>query len=58
MPWGTFKDCTKEDGLTWTHIVPCTEDGTMLKPHKLTLGCPCQPAILDTEPLIIHENIT
>lgn len=39
LKWGHFP---KDDTL---HVVPCDEEGYIVKPHIASINCPCLPDI-------------
>lgn len=55
MKWGVF-DLRDDSGII--HVVPCSDAGIVMYPHKLEARCPCHPD-LDTEvdTLLIHAMV-
>jgi hypothetical protein len=49
--WGVFLHA--EDGHI--HIAPTNEEGWLVPPHKLVLGCKCCPRL--EEDFVIHDWI-
>ena len=51
--WGVFYDGDGEDD--W-HVAPCTREGELLAPHRLSASCLCRPRLDVTGRGYIHDS--